>query len=169
MNYCQLEIKERITISPPPWFALPATIGFPQTICNPSTSNDQTLPFPTTIKWFLIQALIKEFHIPITKSKTSWPCSNEQTIFRPLFRWSCLRRKSAIVPSLPLGIALRDPRVLPLLWNWEPRFSDSSHLWFWFKIGDFKLLALLSGRITYLFVGPVKFLRRGLFGRRSWN
>ena len=48
MNYCQLEIKERITISPPPWFALPATIGFPQTICQPSISTDQTLPIPTT-------------------------------------------------------------------------------------------------------------------------
>ena len=48
---------------PPPWFALPATIGFPQTICNPSSSTDQTLPIPTMIKWFVIQALIKEFPI----------------------------------------------------------------------------------------------------------
>ena len=35
----------------PPWFALPAKIGFPQTICHASPSTDQTLPISTMISY----------------------------------------------------------------------------------------------------------------------
>ena len=114
--------------------------------------------------------------------------NNDQKLLDPVqtnkqFSDPYLRRKTAIVPSFPLGITLQVPRVLPSceignkpfqtpqLYNSNSCLvvSSSWNLWFWFKIGDFKLLALMSRWITYLFVGPVKFLRTGLFGRRSWN
>ena len=135
-------------------------------------------PISTTIKWCLIQALRKEFSIPTT-------IKNFLTLFKRTNNFPTLIEEGKLPSSHPSPLELHSgsqescpsceignkPFQTPQIYNSNSCLvvSSSLNLWFWFKIGDFKLLALLSRWITYLFVGPVKFLRTGLFGRRSWN